>query len=83
MYKGKDNYMEKYIPVKWFLDTNTILRRHGGCYMEEFSVLNKEVPKVYAIPAEDVKPILNGLRQLGGYEELIGYLEFLLKEDKG
>ena len=71
--------MEKYVPVKWFEDTHCRLLRHTKSYSEEFSVLNSEVPAINAVPADDLQKIIDMLKQSGGYEELIGYLEFLLK----
>lgn len=73
--------MQKYVPVQWFLDTKCMLRRHNASYMEEFSILNAEVPAIDAVPAEDVKAILKSLKLLGGHSELIEYIEFLLKKE--
>ena len=71
--------MEKYVPVKWFLETNCLLKRHNASYSEEFSILNYEVPAIDAVPAEELRNILNLLNKSGGYEELKAYLEFLLQ----
>ena len=73
--------MEKYIPVRWFLETNCGLKRKHSSYSEEFSVLNSEVPMVDAVPAEKVREILHALETLGGYNEIIEYIKFLLKEE--
>lgn len=71
--------MEKYVPIKWFDDTNCRLLRHTPSYSEEFSIHNAEVPAINAVPADELQKILDMLKRSGGYEELIGYLEFLLK----
>ncbi len=71
--------MEKYVPIKWFEDTNCRLLRRTSSYTEEFSILNAEVPAIDAVPADELRKILDMLKRSGGYEELIGYLEFLLK----
>ena len=72
--------MQKCVPVQWFLDTGTMLKRTHSSYSEEFHILNSEVPAVDMVPADEVKVVLDSLKQLGGHEELIYYLEFLLKE---
>ena len=69
----------KEFPVKWFENTNCRLLRRTPSYSEEFSILNAEVPAIDAVPADELRKILDMLKRLGGYEELIGYLEFLLK----
>lgn len=73
--------MEKYVPVHWFLETNCVLVRKHSSYNEEFSILNSEVPIIDAIPAEKVREILHALESLGGYNEIIEYIKFLLKEE--
>ena len=78
---GKVQNMQKYVPVQWFLDTNCNLRRYTPCYSEEFSIRHVDVPAIYAVPAEEVRNILNALISLGGHEELIEYIKFLLKEE--
>ena len=68
----KELFMEKYVPVKWFEDTNCRLLRHTPSYSEEFSILNAEVPAIDAVPADELRKILDMLKRSGGYEELVG-----------
>ena len=72
--------MQKYVPVQWFLDTTTMLKRSHPSYTEEFHILNPEVPVVNAVPAEDVEVILKSLEIMGGHSELIEYIKALLRE---
>lgn len=73
--------MGDYVSVQWFLDTNCRLKRNHDSYTEEFSVLNAEVPVIKAVPVKDLQPILKALQLLGGHEELIAQLIYLMEQN--
>lgn len=70
--------MEKYIPISWLNENACILKRFKGTYTEEFSIYHQDVPIVEAIPADKIKILI---KRAYSNDELIKYLELLLKEE--